>query len=253
MMPKRVLDGPGLWRSEKIRRVDPVRARPEFANLLPLALANGVFEADPDRIWADVYSFNRPDIKPADVRRILEAFERVKLLFRWTDETGKVWGYWVGIEKPGRLPGKSRRGKNEAIGPEPPEEGLRAFLNVSMDSNGIHKLPGFGSGSGSGKEGAPNSGAPAAQAESGPSPLPLVETHLKVSEQQERSSDARFQPIVKHYFTRSRAAGVEPDFDKGDGKEPATGHDCQSAQQRLRFERPLSAEVRFQAARVPFP
>lgn len=164
-MPKRVIDGPGIWRSEKIRRIEPVWARAEFANLLPLALANGVFEADAARIWSDVYSFNRPDIKPADVQTILDALEQVKLLFRWTDADGKVWGYWIGIDKAGRLPGKSRRGKNEAIGPEPPEGALSAFLTTSMDSIGIQKLPGFGFGSGSGLgsgSGVKHSTAPAA-------------------------------------------------------------------------------------------
>ncbi len=118
-------------------------------NLIPLALANGTFEAGPRRIWSTVYSYNRPDVTEADVAQMLAEFERVKLLFRWIDSaSGKVWGYWIGIEKPGRLPGKSRWGTNEAIGPEPPTQELRKFL----ESNGIQKFPdgnekllGFGS------------------------------------------------------------------------------------------------------------
>jgi len=153
-MPKRVLDGEGMWKSDKLSHVEPPRRRSEYANLLPLALANGVFEANPRRIWSTVYSYNRPDVPAEEVEQILEEFERVKLLFRWIErETGKVWGFWVGIDKPGRLPGKSRWGKNEAIGPTPPPQELKHFL----DSNGIHKLPngngmllGFGSGFGSG-------------------------------------------------------------------------------------------------------
>lgn len=182
-MPKRIVDGPGIWRSEKIRRIKPTWVRPEVANLIPLALANGTFEADPDRSWADVYSFNRPDIKPADVRTIFDSCEEVGLLFRWRDAGGKVWGFWVGIDKPGRLPGKSRRGKNEAIGPEPPEEQLRKF----MDSNGIQKLPGsgLGSGLGSGKEGAPESGALMAQAKPRPSPFVFAGRHVQVTIRQD--------------------------------------------------------------------
>jgi len=152
MMAKRVLDGEGLWRGDKLSRVEPTRYRSEYANLLPLALANGAFEANPRRIWSTVYSYNRPDVSPEEVEQILAEFEAVRLLFRWTEpETGKVWGYWVGIDKPGRLPGRSRRGRNEAVGPEPPAQELRRF----MDSNGVHnlpngneELPGFGSGSG---------------------------------------------------------------------------------------------------------
>lgn len=150
-MPKRVVHGEGVWRSEKLARVEPPASRAEYANLIPLALANGVFECNVKRVWSDVYAFNRPDMTPESVKALLDELERVKLLFRWQEPDGKMWGYWVGIEKPGRLPGKSRRGKNEAIGPEPPQDELRKFL----DSNGFHralngneKLLGFGSGSG---------------------------------------------------------------------------------------------------------
>ena len=146
-MPKRVVHGEGIWRSDKLARVEPLWVRSEYANLIPLALANGVFECNPRRVWSEVYCYNRTDITVQDVETvILPALVRVGLLFCWKDEDGKGWGYWPGIEKPGRLPGKSRRGRNEAVGPEPPAEELRKFL----ESNGIHKLPGFGFGSGFG-------------------------------------------------------------------------------------------------------
>jgi hypothetical protein len=155
-------------------------------------MANGVFEASAERVWSDVYSFNRPDVTVKQVATFLAAFEQVKLLFRWTDGAGKVWGYWIGIDKPGRLPGKSRRGRNEAIGPEPPREALEKFLNSGLDANGIQKLPGFGfgfgsgSGSGSGnKEGAPEDGA-SAQAINRPSLSAFTGTHLTVTEKQDR-------------------------------------------------------------------
>lgn len=150
-MPKRIVDGEGVWRSDKVAQVQPPNWRAEFANLIPLALANGTFEAVPRRIWSTVYSYNRPDVTPEIVEQILAEFERVKLLFRWTDAaTGKMWGFWVGIDKPGRLPGESRRGRNEAVGLTPPVDQLRKFLA----SNGIQSLPlGNGKllGSGSGK------------------------------------------------------------------------------------------------------
>lgn len=162
-MPKRVIHGEGVWRSDKLARVEPPWVRAEYVNLIPLALANGVFESKPRRIWSEVYSYNRSDITAHDVETvILPALVKVGLLFCWKDEAGKEWGYWIGIEKPGRLPGKSRRGRNEAVGPKPPAEQLRKF----MESNGIHKLLGSGSGSGSGK----GSGKGAAQASPSRSP-----------------------------------------------------------------------------------
>jgi hypothetical protein len=45
-MPKRVIDGEGLWHSDKLALVEPPSFRAEYACLLPLALANGVFEAN---------------------------------------------------------------------------------------------------------------------------------------------------------------------------------------------------------------
>ena len=68
-MPKRILDGESLWGSGKLARVEPPAFRAEFANLLPLALANGVFEANPRLIWSRVYAFNRPDVSLETVEK----------------------------------------------------------------------------------------------------------------------------------------------------------------------------------------
>jgi hypothetical protein len=138
LMPKRIVDGEGLWRSDKIAAIRTPWMKAEFANLIPLALANGAFEVNARRIWSAVYAYNRAEVTLEMVEQLLEELERVKLLFRWTDlQTQKPWGFWVGINKPGRLPGRSRRGRNEAVGPEPPADELRKFL----DSNGIPSLP----------------------------------------------------------------------------------------------------------------
>ncbi len=180
-MPKRVIHGEGVWRSDKLARVQPLWARAEYVNLIPLALANGVFECNARRVWSEVYSYNRPDITVQDVETvILPALVRVGLLFCWKDEDGKGWGYWPGIEKPGRLPGKSRRGRNEAVGPEPPAEELRKFL----ESNGIHKLPGFGFGSGIGFGSGSGSGKGDAQAQA-PSRSAFKGTHLEITQGQD--------------------------------------------------------------------
>jgi hypothetical protein len=108
-MPKRVVDGEAIWQSSKLSQVQPLKYRGELANLLPLMSVNGSFEADARLIWVQVYGFNRPDVKLKDVEALLKEFERVKILFRWTTEDGKVWGYFVGVEKTGRLPPPSKR------------------------------------------------------------------------------------------------------------------------------------------------
>src|ERR1700677_2195708 len=136
-MPKRIVDGPGVWKSEKIAQVQPVAFRAEFANLIPLATANGTFECSPQLILHEVYGFNRPDWTLKKVTALLEELGRVKLLFRWTEPSGKAWGYWVGIDKKGRLPSKKRQDeKHETCGPDVPEHLLAKFLSDSLLDGG---------------------------------------------------------------------------------------------------------------------
>lgn len=108
-MPKRLIDGEALWRSNKLNQVQPLHFRAEYANIIPLAEADGTFEANARRVWADVYSFNRPDVSLELVEKILDEFERVGMLVRKSDEKGKTWGIFIGIEA--RLPAKSQREK----------------------------------------------------------------------------------------------------------------------------------------------
>jgi hypothetical protein len=126
-MPKRVIDGDALWRSTKLGQVQPPSIRAEVANLIPLASDNGSFRCDPDGIWADVYAFNRPDVTREFVKDILDELERVGILLRFLHQ-GKVYGYWNGIDAPGRLP--SRRWRT-AI----PNDVLRATIEEHMRSS----------------------------------------------------------------------------------------------------------------------
>jgi hypothetical protein len=130
-MPKRVIDGEALWQSHKLSQVQPEKYRGELANLLPLMSVNGSFEADARLIWSQVYGFNRPKVTLKDVEAMLKEFERVKILFRWTAEDGKVWGYFVGAEKAGRLPPPSKR-YSDAASADIPEELLAAFIGAKL-------------------------------------------------------------------------------------------------------------------------
>jgi hypothetical protein len=190
-LPKRVVDGEAIWTSRKLRLVEPEWVRGEFTNLLPLALANGVFELDADQIWARVYAYLRPSISRDDVSKIVAAFERSGLLFGWNDGDGKRWGFWIGIDKPGRLPRLSRvKGRHERLGPTPPKEALEKYVATQWYTNGAPVVSlgfgfGLGSGTGLGKEGAPETGAPPAQAKPRPSPSAFSGSHLVVSEKQD--------------------------------------------------------------------
>jgi hypothetical protein len=145
-MPKRIVDGEALWGSSKIAQL-PVWAKAEYANLLPLAGANGTFECDARQIWARVYSFNRPEMTPDQVAQILSAFEKVGLLGRWKEKNGRICGYFIGIHKPGRLPPKSRSdSKHWACGPSLPQHLANRW--VSNGSLGLGLGLGLGSGIG---------------------------------------------------------------------------------------------------------
>jgi hypothetical protein len=117
-MPSRVVDGDAIYLSGKVKAVKPEH-RVEYSYLIPLAEANGVFDADPDRIWATAYAYHRDGIDPGRVREMLADFERVDLLRTWT-EAGKTWGYWTGIDKSGRLPGKAHLKRYKNLPPNPP-------------------------------------------------------------------------------------------------------------------------------------
>lgn len=139
-MPARVVDGAGLWRSSKLKKMSP-RYRGEYANLIPLAEANGVFDCDPDKVWSDVYAFNRPEVDVDEVSVILNELEDVDLLRRWS-EKGKMWGYWVGIHKSGRLPVGTHLARYKHLPPNPPAEllsddSLSGRVEASQGQSGI--------------------------------------------------------------------------------------------------------------------
>src|SRR5712664_824023 len=130
-MPKRVLDGEALWLSNKLLQI-PEQYRAEYANLIPLALANGTFECDARKVWARVYIYNRPSVTLQAVEEMLEAFEQAKMLFRWQAEDGSKWGYWVGIDKPGRLPSGNAK-EHGAKGQPVPQDLLKSFISDGND------------------------------------------------------------------------------------------------------------------------
>lgn len=129
-MPKRMVDGDALWVSEKLEQV-PVEYRGDYAWLLPLAQVNGCFECSPSVVWRECYAARRPDRTIEATAAILTAFESAKMLFRWTVD-GKTYGFFPGVQKEGRLPSASERGKYRApwnTGMVPAKE-LASFLGV---------------------------------------------------------------------------------------------------------------------------
>ena len=117
-MPKRIVDGEGLWGSKKILLLKEEH-KAEYANWLPLAEANGTFELDPRKIWLRVYGYNRPSVTMNFVHDLLEDLTSAGLLLAWKED-GKVYGFWDGQDKVGRLPGPSEQKKYKNLPPDPP-------------------------------------------------------------------------------------------------------------------------------------
>lgn len=159
-MPKRIVDGEGLWRSDKLALVTPTWIKAEYANLVPLARANGSFECNPQLVWSQVYAYNRTEMNVKKVVEILDELERVRLLFRW-EEGGKQWGYFTGINRPGRLPPPSRQ-NHYPVGANPPFERIKEFLLTNSYPKASQRLLdgyigiGIGLGSGIGIGSTPN-------------------------------------------------------------------------------------------------
>ena len=97
----------------------PEKFRPFYAMMIPLALANGVFECEAEVIQARVFQYLFPSMTIEKVKDLIRSFIEAGLLETWTEPDGKVWGFWTGIDKAGRLPGRKRWGKNERVGPTP--------------------------------------------------------------------------------------------------------------------------------------
>lgn len=66
-----------------------------------------------------MYAYNRTDITPVIVQQILDEFEKAGMLHRY-QANNKIYGYWVGIEKEGRLPPPSQRSRYKNLPPESP-------------------------------------------------------------------------------------------------------------------------------------
>lgn len=131
-MGKRIVDGEAIWRSQKLKKV-PEKYRAEYANLIPLAEANGCFECDAHAIWADVYSYNRPNITVEDVENMLTWFENAEMIQRYEND-GRVFATFVGIEKPGRLPGPAAASRYQTLPPSPPRfEDSRPVQNLPIE------------------------------------------------------------------------------------------------------------------------
>lgn len=200
-MPNRVICGECLWRSNKLAKL-PESFRPEVANLIPLASVNGTFECDKRLVWSEVYAYNRPDRSVEDVGQILDACEAAKILFRWTEPDGKEWGFWIGIDKPGRLPAPSQIKGHYKPGPDVPREKLNAFLgqtgtayappSPSISDASAPPIVGLGLGSGLGSglgegEGKGKEGDAPRPEKRPESPLAFSGLHVQITERQHRA------------------------------------------------------------------
>lgn len=106
-MPNRIISDK-TWKSRKIREIQPVTYRPEYAWLIPMFEDKGVCEFDPEAIYFQAYGVARPDWTLDGVKSLLEELVRVGLYHRFSDG-GRIYLYLVGSEQKGLLPKPSER------------------------------------------------------------------------------------------------------------------------------------------------
>jgi len=122
-MPARLVDGDALWTSSKLKKIQPIQFRLHYANWLPMAEANGAFEVDFDILRAKIYPVIDPGFTADNVRQVFNEFVRVGLL-TWFVDNGKDYAYFVGIDKPGRLPSDKHLKRYKNLPPLPDESGM---------------------------------------------------------------------------------------------------------------------------------
>lgn len=219
-MPKRVLDGDAMWGSTKLSEC-PEWAIPFYAWLYPLADANGSFElTNPRVLWCKVAAI-LPSLTLETLTELIHIFEDRGLLFTWT-EHGKRYGHWTGSEKPGRLPQPARRTARYGplLAPVVPVEQLQSFQlrqqkcrTATAEVSPVLDLV-LDWGRGGRKEGAPQNGAPPAQAKPRPSPSAFAGTHFTVSEKQDRLLADAFPWVDRQAEYRKADAWLEANPDR---------------------------------------
>ena len=139
MPMKRVIDYPRIYDSAKLGALPSDELRTEYLWLLGIAGPNGSFEWSERRLWATAYAGVR-DKTQAEVAGYLQSFLDAGLLVKW-EQDGKTWGYFVGSDKPARLPRdswKKRFAKTRQLEPPPPPELLRGSCTaVARDADEV--------------------------------------------------------------------------------------------------------------------
>ena len=102
------IEGEVLWNSRRLgdfgKDSFPALA---YSWLLPLAGADGSFEADPEIVWRKCFArFPSWCVTVAVVAQLFELYEAAGLLFRWGDTDGRIFGCWQEIAEEEVMYGK---------------------------------------------------------------------------------------------------------------------------------------------------
>lgn len=123
-MPSRMIDFDNLWTSDKLAScAESVRV--EYTWLYGLADAHGTFEINLRAIHSRVSAI-RPKLSIRRIDKNLEEFHQRGLLFKW-ESNGKLYGFWTGSDRSGRLPKRSERHRYKRFAPDVPEKALAEY------------------------------------------------------------------------------------------------------------------------------
>ena len=134
-MPKRIIDGEGMWASDKLASCSP-EVRGWYSWLYPLADPHGNLELTNLPVILGKVGAIRPELNLEFLERILWEFENAGLLFTW-ESNGKRYGHWTKSELPGRLPPKSHRSNRyeKIVGAEMPHVAYERYIGPKRSWN----------------------------------------------------------------------------------------------------------------------
>lgn len=208
-MPNRVFSD-AAWTSDKVRAL-PEEFRAEYAWIYSLALCDGTFECDPQKVWAQCYAPVRKisgqgKFTVERVAELLKELQKVGLLLVHNDSSGKQWGYWVGCEKflpPRGHWHKYKRGKGFLF--VSPDE-VRTEPGETGDSGRKNSDIGIGSGVGSGLGEGLGRGGEAGASPASPSVGQVLEQTLADTNVAGTANPAAALPI----YVKGRYPGTDP-------------------------------------------
>jgi hypothetical protein len=257
-MPSRMIDFDNLWTSDKLAACKE-STRVEYTWLYGLADAHGTFEINLRAIHSRVSAI-RPKLSVKKIDKILEEFHQHGMLFKW-ESNGKIYGFWTGSDKSGRLPKRSERHRYKRFAPDVPEQGLADYESrfrrdaVANESrSGVGFGLGFGlDGKGYGKDAGEGVGSEGETETASVHRTPTAKQTLLVEKRQEQSRQNYCDYCDRGFINTAGFLAHRCDTKTAGGYECSTCHSTFPDFHGLKSHRSQCSTVSLQRAALDSP